>query len=99
MSHFSTEEPPAVVQAKQQEDSSPPENGTPAEPQAADGTDTPPYTLKFSNHLGDVRLQDKWPSMEGEGVLYFAAQWQQDGGGVYDVTKLTHPEVCLSPPY
>ena len=37
--------------------------------------------------------------MEGEGVLYFAAQWQQDGGGVYDVTKLTHPEVCLSQLY
>ena len=54
--------------------------------------DTAPYTLKVSNHLGDVRLQSK-PCVEDDQVLYFTAQWQQDGGGVYDVTKLTSPEV------
>ena len=83
----------AAVQADQQSDSSPPQSAVSADGQEADGMDTPPYILKFSNHLGDVRLQSKGPSVEGEQVLYFTAQWKQDGGGVYDVTKLTNPEV------
>lgn len=84
-----------AVQADQQSDSSPPQSAAPADGQEADGIDTPPYTLKFSNHLGDVRLQSKGPSVEAEQVLYFTAQWKQDGGGVYDVTKLINPEVSL----
>lgn len=83
------------MQADQQSDSSPPQSAAPADGQEADGIDTPPYTLKFSNHLGDVRLQSKGPSVEAEQVLYFTAQWKQDGGGVYDVTKLINPEVSL----
>lgn len=80
------------MQAEQQADSSPPQSTAPAEGQEAHGRDTAPYTLKVSNHLGDVRLQSK-PHVERDQVLYFTAQWKQDGGGVYDVTKLTNPEV------
>lgn len=83
------------MQADRQSDSSPPQSAAPADGQEANVMDTSPYTLKFSNHLGDVRLQSKGPSVESEQVLYFTAQWKQDGGGVYDVTKLTNPEVSL----
>lgn len=84
----------ASAQAEQQADSSHPQ-ATQAGPAAeAADTDAPPYTLKFSNCMGDVRMQSKWPDTEGESVLYFTAQWEQDGGGVYDVAKLTHPQAC-----
>lgn len=60
------------------------------------GMKLPPYTLKVANHLGDVRLQN-CPSPEGQDVLYFTAQWEHDGGGVYDVAKFTEPEVIAIP--
>ena len=84
-----------MVQAEQQADSSiaAPQDAASASAQQAENTGAAPYTLKFSNHLGDIRMQKKWPSIEDESVLYFTAQWEQDGGGVYDVSKLTHPEV------
>lgn len=63
------------------------------EPEEGD-KETPPYTLKCANHLGDVRLQN-CPSHEEQKVLYFTAQWEHDGGGVYDVAKFTQPEVLL----
>ncbi|DBA81599.1 hypothetical protein WJX77_011258 [Trebouxia sp. C0004] len=55
------------------------------------GKKLPPYTLKVANLLGDVRLQN-CPSPEGQDVLYFTAQWEHDGGGVYDIAKFTQPE-------
>ena len=60
------------------------------------GKGAAPYTLKCANHLGDVRLQN-CPSPEEQKVLYFTAQWERDGGGVYDVAKFTQPEVTPNP--
>jgi len=60
------------------------------------GKKLPPYTLKVANLLGDVRLQN-CPSPEGQDVLYFTAQWEHDGGGVYDIAKFTQPEVTHIP--
>ncbi len=60
------------------------------------GKKLPPYTLKVANLLGDVRLQN-CPSPEGQDVLYFTAQWEHDGGGVYDIAKFTQPEVTANP--
>ncbi|KAL0051320.1 hypothetical protein WJX82_005625 [Trebouxia sp. C0006] len=57
----------------------------------AAGKKLPPYTLKVANLMGDVRLQN-CPSSEGQDVLYFTAQWEHDGGGVYDIAKFTQPE-------
>ncbi len=59
------------------------------------GTKLPPYTLKVANLMGDVRLQN-CPSPEGQDVLYFTAQWEHDGGGVYDIAKFTQPEVIAN---
>lgn len=56
----------------------------------------PPYTLKVANLLGDVRLQN-CPSPEGQDVLYFTAQWEHDGGGVYDIAKFSQPQVIDIP--
>jgi len=60
------------------------------------GKKLPPYTLKVANLMGDVRLQN-CPSSEGQDVLYFTAQWEHDGGGVYDIAKFTQPEVIANP--
>jgi hypothetical protein len=60
------------------------------------GKKLPPYTLKVANLMGDVRLQN-CPSPEGQDVLYFTAQWEHDGGGVYDIAKFTQPEVTANP--
>ncbi len=60
------------------------------------GKKLPPYTLKVANLMGDVRLQNR-PSPEGQDVLYFTAQWEHDGGGVYDIAKFTQPEVNAIP--
>lgn len=67
-----------------------------ADEEEAAGRSLPPYMLKVANLLGDVRLQN-CPSPEGQDELYFTAQWEHDGGGVYDITKFTQPEViCAS---
>lgn len=58
----------------------------------AQHTEGPPYTLKCANQMGDVRLTSRPPSPEQK-VLYFTAQWERDGGGVYDVSKFVQPEV------
>lgn len=60
--------------------------------QQAQPTEGPPYTLKCANQMGDVRLTSRPPSPEQK-VLYFTAQWERDGGGVYDVSKFVQPEV------
>lgn len=52
----------------------------------------PPYTLKCANQMGDVRLSSETPPSPEQSVLYFTAQWERDGGGVYDVSKLVQPE-------
>ena len=57
-----------------------------------------PYTLKCANHLGDVRLQN-CPKPDEHKVLYFTAQWENEGGGVYDVAKFMQPEVRLKVQY
>ena len=60
--------------------------------QQAQHAEGPPYTLKCANQMGDVRLTSRPPSPEQK-VLYFTAQWERDGGGVYDVSKFVQPEV------
>ena len=86
-----------IMQAEQQADSNtgPSQDAASAGTPQALNTGGAPYALKFSNHLGDIRMQKKWPSIEDESVLYFTAQWEQEGEGVYDVSKLTHPEACI----
>ena len=43
--------------------------------------------------MGDVRLTSSKPPSPEQKVLYFTAQWERDGGGVYDVSKFVKPEV------
>ena len=47
--------------------------------------------------MGDVRLSSETPPSPEQSVLYFTAQWERDGGGVYDVSKLVQPEASRQP--
>lgn len=80
------------LQAQQQDDEQHEEGEAKADEEEAAGRSLPPYMLKVANLLGDVRLQN-CPSPEGQDELYFTAQWEHDGGGVYDIAKFTQPEV------
>ena len=86
-----------LLQTQQQDDEEHEEGESKVDEEEAAGRSLPPYMLKVANLLGDVRLQN-CPSPEGQDELYFTAQWEHDGGGVYDIAKFTQPEVicCTS---
>lgn len=69
------------------------EAANPSEEESQQAQDGPPYTLKCANQMGDVRLTSSKPPSPEQKVLYFTAQWERDGGGVYDVSKFVKPEV------